>query len=112
MAKVELNPGETAIDPWTLFYLPPQGGKFNGKLTVTNRRLIYVASDDASLGGVLTHAAAKGRFEIDKGDIQAIEVTRSLFRKRAQLTLADGGVHIFDRGAMSIDKVVEAIEAR
>lgn len=112
MAKVELQPGEAKIDTWTLYYLPPQGGKYNGKLTVTDRRLVYVASDDASLGGVLTHIAARGRFEIEKTDIRSIEIKRSLLRKRAELTLSDGSVHIFDRGAMNIDKVVAAIEAR
>ena len=112
MAKLELQPGETVIDTWTLFYLPPEGGKYNGKLTVTDRRLIYVASDDASLFGVLAHAAASGRIEIDKADIGAIDVRRGLFSKKAELTLADGSKHAFDRGAMSIDKVVAAIETR
>jgi len=113
MAKtIDLHPGETEIGAWTLFYLPPYGGKFNGKLTVTDCRLIYDASDDASLGGVLTNKAASGRMEIAKADIRDIEVTRSLFHKRALVTLADGSFHTFDRGAMSIDKVAEAMEAR
>ena len=45
---IDLQPGETPIDTWTLFYSPPDGGKYNGKLTVTNRRLLYRATDDAS----------------------------------------------------------------
>ena len=109
---IELQAGETEIGAWTLFYHPPYGGKFNGTLTVTDRRLIYTASDDASLGGVLTHKAASGRVEIAKADIRDIEVTRSLFHKRALVTLTDGSFHMFDRGAMSIDKVAEAMEAR
>jgi len=36
-----LRPGETAIDTWTLIYTPPGGGKYDGKLTVTNQRLLY-----------------------------------------------------------------------
>jgi hypothetical protein len=112
MAKIELNPGEAEIGAWTLFYHPPYGGKFNGTLTVTDRRLIYVASDDASLGGVLTNKAASGRVEIAKTDIRDTEVTRSLFHKRALVTLTDGSFHVFDRGMMSVDKIAEAIGAR
>lgn len=112
MTNLELQPGETEIDSWTLFYLPPYGGKYNGKLTVTDRRLVYVASDDASVAGMLTNNAASGRLEIAKDDIGGVEVKRGLFSKKALLTLADGSVHTFDRGAMSIDKVVDAIQAR
>ena len=31
----DMQPGETPIGTWTLFYIPPEGGKYNGKLTVT-----------------------------------------------------------------------------
>ena len=46
--KITLQPGETAIDTWSIFYLPPNGGKYNGKLTVTNQRLLYDAMFDVS----------------------------------------------------------------
>src|SRR3546814_15400106 len=100
--KIDLDPGETEIGTWTLFYLPPYGGRFNGKLTVTNRRLIYDASDDASLGGMLTNTAASGWLEIAKADIRDVEVTRNLFPNRALLTLADGSFHTIDPGARSL----------
>lgn len=35
--KIDLQPGEAAIDTWTLFYHHPDGGKYNGKLTVQTR---------------------------------------------------------------------------
>ena len=108
----DLRTGEQTIDSWTLFYLPPGGGKYNGKLTVTNQRLLYDAKFDASLAGVLGHRAAQGYLEIDKDDIQGVEVQKKLFSKKAILTLSDGSIHIFDYGAMNIDKCVAAIEAR
>ena len=37
---------------------------------------------------------------------------KKLPSKKAILTLADGSVHVFSYGAMNIDKVVAAIEAR
>ena len=108
----DMQPGETPIGTWTLFYIPPEGGKYNGQLTVTNRRLLYCATDDASLTGVLNNRAARGFLEIGKDEIVGLEVQRKLFSKRAILTLADDSVHTFDYGAMSIDKCVAAIEAR
>lgn len=109
---IDLQPGETPIDTWTLFYSPPDGGKYNGKLTVTNRRLLYRATDDASLAGVLHNRAARGFLEIDKSEIGSIAVSKKLFSKKAVVTLADGSVHTFDYGALNIDKCVAAMEAR
>ena len=74
--KVTLQPGEVEIDTWTLLYVPPGGGKYNGKLTVTNRRLLYDAKFDVSVKGMLAEAlfikwGSEGYLEIDKGSIQA-----------------------------------------
>ena len=54
--KIELQPGETKIDTWTLLYTPPGGGKYNGKLTITNQRLLYDAKYDVSAKGLLEEA--------------------------------------------------------
>jgi hypothetical protein len=110
--NISLRPDETVIDTWTLFYVPPQGGKYNGKLTVTNKRLLYEAKFDASLTGVLGHRAAEGGLEIDKDEIRDVEVKKSFFSKKAILTLVDGSQHVFDYGAMNIDKCAEAIRRR
>ena len=108
----DLHPQEHVIDTWTLFYLPPGGGKYNGKLTVTNRRILYDAKFDGSVLGVLGNRAASGRLEIDKSDIAGIDVQKKLLSKKAIVTLNDGSVHTFDYGAMNIDKCVAAIEAQ
>lgn len=109
---IELAPGEQAIDTWTLFYLPPGGGKYNGKLTVTNQRLLYDAKLDASVIGTLGNRAASGQLEIAKDDIQNVEVQKKLFSKKAIVTLTDGSQHVFDYGAMNIDKCAAAIQTR
>jgi len=109
---ITLQTDERVLDTWTLFYLPPNGGKYNGKLTVTDKRLLYEAKFDASLIGVLGDRAAGDYLAIDKDDIQDVEVSKKLFSKKAILTLSDGSTHIFDYGAMNIDKCVEAIQAR
>ncbi|MFI5386004.1 MAG: hypothetical protein ACHQ50_07770 [Fimbriimonadales bacterium] len=114
---ITLQPGETEIGNWTLFYLPPGGGKFNGKLTVTNLRLLYDAKYDASVKGMISEAlfvkwGSEGYLEIEKKDIQGVEVQKKFLSKKCILTLTDGSVHTFDYGALNIDKCAEAIQAR
>jgi hypothetical protein len=93
-----------------LFYVPPNGGKYNGKLTVTDQRLLYDAKFDASVLGTLANYAADGGIAIEKSDIRDIEVQRKLLSKKAIVTLADGSRHTFDYGAMNIDKCVAAMQ--
>src|SRR5580704_13400048 len=103
--KIELAPDETKIDTWTIFYLPPNGGKYNGKLTVTNKRLLYDAMFDASFKGMVEEAVfikwgSEGTLEIDKKDIQTVEVEKKPLSKQCIVTLTDGSKHIFDYGAL------------
>jgi hypothetical protein len=115
--NVTLEPGETKIDTWTLFYLPPGGGKYNGKLTVTSDRLLYDAQFDASFKGMVAEAltikwGSEGYMEIAKKDIQDVAVEKKLLSKKCIVTLTDGTKHTFDYGALNIDKVAAAIQAR
>jgi hypothetical protein len=115
--KIVLAPDEVDLGTWTLFYLPPGGGKYNGKLTVTNRRLLYDAMFDASFKGMVAEAltikwGSEGYLEIDKKFIQSVEVQKKLLSKKCILTLTDGSKHTFDYGALNIDKTAAAIEAR
>jgi hypothetical protein len=115
--KITLQPGEVKLDTWSLFYLPPGGGKYNGKLTVTNRRLLYDAMFDASFKGRVVEAltvrwGSEGYLEIDKTNIQSVDVQKKMLSKKCILTLTDGSKHTFDYGPLNIDKAVAAIEAR
>ena len=38
--NVDLEPGEQELGHWTIPYLPPTGGKYAGKLVVTDRRVL------------------------------------------------------------------------
>ena len=108
----ELKAGEQKLGHWTLFYIQPNGGKYNGNLTVTNQRLLYDAKLDASLMGVLGDRGASGHLQIEKSDIANVEVQKKLLSKKPILTLSDGSKHTFDYGALNIDKCVAAIQAR
>ena len=115
--KIELQPGENQIDTWTIMYIPPGGGKYNGKLTITNKRLLYDAKYDVSAKGLLSEAlfakwGSEGYIEINKADIKDVQVEKSFLAKKAIVTLGDGSAHIFNYGALNVDKVAEAIKAR
>jgi hypothetical protein len=115
--KFDLLPDETVIDTWTLLYIPPTGGKFNGKCTITNKRIFYDALLDYSAAGIASsfffiESGSKGYLLIPKENITNVEVKKSFLNKSATLTLTDGQVHTFSYGAMNIDKVVDAINAR
>ena len=114
--KFELHPEENKIDTWTILYMPPGGGKFNGKLTVTNKRLLYDAQFDVSAKGLLSEAlfakwGSEGYLEINKEDITDVQAEKSFLAKKAIITLNDGSKHVFNYGMLNIDKVVEAIKA-
>ena len=114
--NITLQPDEIKIDTWTILYVPPKGGKFNGKLTVTNKRLLYDAKFDVSAKGILEEFVfvkwgSEGFLEINKEDIQHVDVQKSFLSKKCIITLKDGSKHIFDYGALNIEKCVAAIQA-
>jgi hypothetical protein len=115
--NIEMQSGEAKIDTWTILYMPPGGGKYNGKLTITNKRLLYDAKYDVSAKGLLSEAmfikwGSEGYLEINKADIKDVQTEKSFLAKKAIITLTDGSKHIFNYGALNIDKVVDAINKK
>ena len=114
--NITLNPNESELGTWTLFYLPPNGGKYNGKLVVTTQRLLYDAKFDASFKGMVSEAifikwGSQGFFEIPKSAITHVDVEKKMLSKKCILTLTDGSRHTFDYGALNIDKLVAAVQS-
>jgi len=112
--KIELQPNEIKIDTWSILYIPPNGGKYNGKLTITNKRLLYDARFDVSAKGLLsedlfTKWGNEGYLEISKADIKNVQVEKNFLAKKAIVTLTDNSKHTFNYGALNVDKVAEAI---
>jgi hypothetical protein len=116
MNNTILQPGETATDTWSIFYTPPEGKKFNGKLTVTNKRLIYRTLYDASYNPASYHVAFNKEdkdivFSINKADITRVDIQKNFLAKKVIITLSDGTKHEFNYGVMSVDKLVAAINS-
>jgi len=117
MVDFTLEPTETKIDTWTVIYSSPDGGKYNGKLMVTNKRLLYDAKFDVSAKGMLEEAlfvkfGSEGYLVIPKDRIAKVETKKSFIKKQVIITLDNGQVHIFDYGMLNIDKLAEAIIQR
>ena len=122
MAKFDLEPGEQELGHWTIHYLPPTGGKYAGKLLVTDRRILYAPlkaglfpRQDLSakgVAGVLTARTLVGKnhwdgesLSIPRAEVRSVEKRRVRGMKQVAVTLADGQEFVFDNGVMSVDKL-------
>jgi len=113
MAEIPLEPGEVELGKWTLNLSPQGGGRYTGPLTVTNRRVMFLARFATSLGGAL------GELIIDRGDygllsipksrIKSVDIVGGFMKKKITLALDDGSRHVLDYGLLSVDKIAEAI---
>ena len=113
---IELEHGEAELGDWTLNYIPPSGGRYTGKLIVSDRRLLFDAKFDTSLTGTLKEllivSGSHGYLSIPKGSIRSVDVKKSMMKKKVIVTLHDGTEHTFDYGMLSVDKVAAAIQQR
>jgi hypothetical protein len=113
MAKFEYEDGEQELGSWTLNYRPPGGGRYTGKLFVTDRRLLYDAKFDSSVMGMLNdlvsvRLGSEGYLVIPKDHVSDVAMNG---RSKVNVTLEDGSEHIFDYGVMSAKKIAAAISA-
>jgi hypothetical protein len=123
--RFELEAGEQQVGKWTIHLLPPTGGKFAGRLLVTDRRILFEALDPRqdlslataidrfSLDGIVTDTGGhywdgKG-LRISRGDVRSVEQRRTGMMKQVVLTLADGEEVVFDNGLLRTDKLAAAM---
>lgn len=107
--KLELSPDETRIDTWTIHYTGPDNRSDSGKLTVTNRRLLFLPQHDAgSLS--LSVFNKNGLIILEKSMIKNVTSQKSLLSKKVVITMYDGSVHVFNYGILNVEKIVSAVE--
>lgn len=123
--KFELEPGEEKVGKWTIHYLPPTGGKFAGKLLVTDRRILFeplnpkqdfslaTAIDALRVGGIIPehfrhYWDGKG-LRIPRADVRSIAKRPGGVTKQVVVTLADGQEFVFDNGFLSVDKLTATL---
>ena len=111
MGAFTYEPGEQELGSWTVNYKPPWGGRYTGKLFVTDRRLLYDAKFDTSAMGIatdliITSLQSEGHLEIPRDRIASSGLDG---RTKVLVTLDDGSEHRFDYGMMSAKKIAAAI---
>jgi hypothetical protein len=109
----DLEAGERELGDWTLNYIPPDGGRYTGKLVVTDRRLLFDAKFDTSLTGtfreLIIFTGSHGYLSIPKSSITGVDVKKSMLKKQVIVMVGDAE-HTFDYGMLSVDKIAEAIQ--
>lgn len=112
---ISSQPDEQEVDHWFLIYLPTGGGRYGGRLTVTNKRLLYDVGFSGRVFGRL-----EGRLEINKEDVKNVQVEKTNWSRKCMITLADGSLHTFDSVRIfgkphllgDIDEIAAAIQGR
>jgi len=116
-------------DTWTVNYLPEEGGRITGKLTVGDGDVRFDALYDSSnkevikgiLGSVATFAGTGGHavythntdtefaLVLPRSEIASAEQAKKGMMKRAVVVMKDGSGFTFDYGMLSTKKLVAAI---
>ena len=119
------------LGEWAVNYLPEEGGRFTGKLTVTDEqvsfRSLYESSNKTIVKAIFldvsSFAAAGGhtvyrhstddeaRVELPVAEIAGVEATKKGLLKQAVVTMQGGEIFVFDYGMLNPKKIVAAIES-
>lgn len=115
--KVTLATDEIEIDSWDLYYTFSDGNNFFGTITITNKRIFFETKTEGAFQAMLAASPiftnhTPGYVILSKKRIKHIETEKSLFCKKAIITLDNGEKHILDRKMMAIDKIVEALKKK
>ena len=119
------------LGEWTVNYLPEEGGRYTGKLTVTDEKATFVSLYESSNKTIVkaifldvgSFAAAGGhnvyrysnddeaRVELPVGEISAVKANKKGLMKQAVVTMQGGEEFVFDYGMLSVKKLVATLES-
>ena len=118
-------------DTWTINYLPTDGGRITGKLTVGSDEVRFEGLYDSSnkevikgiFGAAASLAASGGHLaylhdtdteftiKLPRSGIKTAEQVKKGLMKRAVVTMSDDAVFVFDYGMLSPKKLVAALNS-
>jgi hypothetical protein len=121
----------TDSDEWIINYIPDEGGRFTGTLTVNNNELrfvtLYESSNKTMVKAIFLDVAsftASGghavyRYSNDReativlpaSEISGVQAGRKGLFKRAVITMKNGQGFVFDYGLLSVGKLVDRISS-
>ena len=119
------------LGDWTINYLPEEGGRYTGTLTVDDEKVRFVSLYESSNRTIVkaifldvgTFAAAGGhtvyrysndeeaRVDLPVGDIAGVEARKKRLMNRVAITMRDGQEFVFEYGMLSVKNLVAAIES-
>lgn len=119
------------LGEWTVNYLPDEGGRYTGTLTVSDEKATFVSLYESSNKTIVkaifldvgSFAAAGGhnvyrysnddeaRVELPVGDISAVKANKKGLMKQAVVTMRGGEEFVFDYGMLSVKKLVATLES-
>lgn len=119
------------LGEWTVNYLPEEGGRYTGTLTVSDEKATFVSLYESSNKTIVkaifldvgSFAAAGGhnvyrysnddeaRVELPVGDISAVKANKKGLMKQAVVTMRGGEEFVFDYGMLSVKKLVATLES-
>lgn len=114
---IELQPGETTLGSWTVFHEAEGSRPVTGNLIVTNSRVLFdpkMEHSSRQLRQVRQSMSggwkANNSLAIDRRDIAAVNAKKGFFSKKVFVSSANGSTHVFNRGMMSIDPILAALQ--
>lgn len=119
------------LGEWAVNYIPEEGGRYTGKLKVTDEMLsfksLYESSNKTIVKAIFldvgSFAAAGGhtvyrystddevRVELPLAEVAGVEAFKKGLMNRAIVKMANEEKFVFDYGMMSVKKIVAAIES-
>jgi hypothetical protein len=107
---------EVIVGEWMTTLLPHGGGRYQGKLIVTNQRILFTGSLNITYAGTkyyekccIGDKVIRQCIEIKRKQIQEIEVKACFMSKKIVIHLTCGAAYVIDHGGASITRLINAI---
>ncbi len=111
---IELQPGEISRDTRRASYHSPGGKKFNGKMIITNKRILCDVPFDLAAKGQMSENmfirwGSRGFIEMNRDEISEIKFKKGFLNQVMTIILRDGSIHFFLTGIWGGNKLSRAM---
>ena len=121
----------SSLGSWLINYIPAEGGRFTGELTVDDEKVRFVSIYESSnktivkaifldvtafavSGGHLVYRYfndTEAVVDLPVSEISAVKAAKKGITKRAVITMKTGEEFVFDYGILPVRKLVETVES-
>ena len=114
---IELQPGETALGNWAVHHEAPGGRPVSGQLHITNLRVVFEAQMEAGGRGLKqarqvlsSNWKANNSVVVDRDQIAGVDLKKGFLSKRITVSTTGGAAYVFNRGIISVDPLMAALQ--